>query len=197
MSKSSALFLTFIAAALVAGCASGATDAGGLTIAPAAGPSGAPDTTAGVPSRDDAELDCKKLTGRMQIRILEMRTYATTAQTSGLSRSMHAADKTVFGGTSAGIDPKGEHARDYAALEIVQSPAGQPGLQVVRHSANARRARYAAATGNRPALEEQGGCQDTLSNRRNMFLRTKVTVAASSPARFRVCSCGFAVMIYR
>lgn len=118
MSKSSALFLTFIAAVLVAGCASGATDAGGLTIAPAAGPSGAPDTTAGVPSRDDAELDCKKLTGRMQIRILEMRTYATTAQTSGLSRSMHAADKTVFGGTSAGIDPKGEHARDYAALEL-------------------------------------------------------------------------------
>ena len=30
---------------------------------------------------------------------------------------MQAAGKTMFGGTSAGIDPKGEHARDYAALE--------------------------------------------------------------------------------
>ncbi|MEQ1772032.1 MAG: hypothetical protein ABL879_19630 [Devosia sp.] len=53
----------------------------------------------------------------MQIRILEMRSFATSSQTSGLSRSMHAAGKTVFGGTSAGIDPKGEHARDYATLE--------------------------------------------------------------------------------
>ena len=91
---------------------------------PAAGPSDAPKTAistvaanaAGV-SEGEPELDCKKLTGRMQIRILEMRTFATASQTSGLSRTMHAAGKSVFGGTSAGIDPKGEHARDYAMLE--------------------------------------------------------------------------------
>ena len=117
MSKSSQLLLTFFAAAIMAGCASGANDTGGLSIAPAAGPSSVPVSTAGVARLDDAEIDCKKLTGRMQIRILELRTYATTAQTSGLSRSMHSAGKTVFGGASAGIDPKGEHASDLATLE--------------------------------------------------------------------------------
>ncbi len=119
MSKFGALFPVYVASALMAGCASGAPDAGGLSIAPAAGPSEATviTTTAAVVSGDEPELDCKKLTGRMQIRILELRTFATTSQTSGLSRTMHSAGKTMFGGTSAGIDPKGEHARDYATLE--------------------------------------------------------------------------------
>ncbi len=117
MLKSTILFLAFAAAALVAGCASGPNDPAALSIAPAAGPNDALLTTAAVVSEGEIELDCKKLTGRMQIRILEMRTFATSSQTSGLSRSLHAAGKTMFGGTSAGIDPKGEHARDYATLE--------------------------------------------------------------------------------
>lgn len=117
MSKPVELFLTIVAALLLAGCASDAPGSGGLTIAPAAGPNEAPNKTVGVASGNEPGLDCKKLTGRMQIRILEMRTFATTSQTSGLSRTMHAAGKSVFGGTSAGIDPKGEHARDYAMLE--------------------------------------------------------------------------------
>lgn len=121
MSKFGTLFPVFVAAAIMAACASGAPDATTLSIAPAAGPGDAPfiPTTpnAAAVSEVEPELDCKKLTGRMQIRILETRTFATTSQTSGLSRTMHAAGKSVFGGTSAGIDPKGEHGRDYAALE--------------------------------------------------------------------------------
>lgn len=124
MSKFGTLFPVFVAAAFMAACASGAPDATTLSIAPAADPGDAPRaatstaaaTAAGV-SEGEPELDCKKLTGRMQIRILEMRTFATASQTSGLSRTMQAAGKSVFGGTSAGIDPKGEHARDYATLE--------------------------------------------------------------------------------
>ncbi len=124
MSKFGAMFPVFVAAALMAGCASGAPDTTALNIAPAAGPNDIPKAAlstvaanAAVVSEDEPELDCKKLTGRMQIRILEMRTFATTSQTSGLSPSMHAAGKTMFGGASAGIDPKGEHARDYATLQ--------------------------------------------------------------------------------
>ncbi len=117
MSKFGTLFPVFVAVALMAGCASGATNTTALNIAPAAGPSDTPITTAAVVSVEEPELDCKKLTGRMQIRILEMRTFATANQTSGLSRTMHAASKTMFGGTSSGMDPNGEHARDYATLE--------------------------------------------------------------------------------
>jgi hypothetical protein len=118
MPKTGALMLNIIAAAFVGACASGANDTGGLSIAPAAGPTSAPEPKSGLARENEAEIDCKKLTGRMQIRILEMRTYAVTDQTSGLSRSMHSAGKTVFGGTSAGIDPQGEHARDLAELEM-------------------------------------------------------------------------------
>ena len=117
MSKFGTLFPVFVAAAFMAACASGAPDATTLSIAPAAGPSDPPIATAAVESGEEPELDCKKLTGRMQIRILEMRTFSTTSQTSGLSRTMHAAGTTIFGGASAGIGPNGELARDYATLE--------------------------------------------------------------------------------
>ena len=124
MSKFGTLFPVFVAAAFMAACASGAPDATTLSIAPAAGPGDAPRAaTSTVAASDEGaskaepELDCKKLTGRMQIRILEMRTFSTTSQTSGLSRTMHAAGTTMFGGASAGIGPNGEVARDYATLE--------------------------------------------------------------------------------
>ncbi len=117
MSKSCEFFSVLMLAAVMAGCASGVNSPDALSIAPAAGPNDATATVAEVVTRDEPVFDCKKLTGRMQIRILEMRSFATSSQTSGLSRSMHAAGKTVIGGPSAGIDPKGEHARDYTALE--------------------------------------------------------------------------------
>ncbi len=117
MSKSYALFSVLMFTALMAGCASGVTSPDALSIAPAAGPNDATANAANVVTEVEPEFDCKKLTGRIQIRILEMRSFATSSQSSGLSRSMHAAGQSMFGGSSVGIDPNGEHARDYALLE--------------------------------------------------------------------------------
>lgn len=63
------------------------------------------------------ELDCKKLTGRIQIRLLELRTYVAGRNTSTLSRSLQTAGKTILGGTLAGVDPEGEHAKEMAEVE--------------------------------------------------------------------------------
>ena len=68
-------------------------------------------------SGEEKEYDCKRLTGKIQIRILELRTYASQRQATTLSRTLQAASTPVFGGASSGIDPKGEHARDLAQID--------------------------------------------------------------------------------
>jgi len=104
-------------AACAAGLSGGTPDEAALT-----GGSGSTTTTGATAaggyamSDDEKGLDCKRLTGKIQIRILELRTYSTTSQTSALSRDLQSA-QSVFGGSKTGIDPNGEHARDLAMIE--------------------------------------------------------------------------------
>ncbi|WP_156827495.1 hypothetical protein [Hyphomicrobium zavarzinii] len=65
----------------------------------------------------DLELDCRKLTGRMAVRIVQIRDFQTRRQTTALSRGIQSATTPVFGGTSVGADPDGRYARDRAQLE--------------------------------------------------------------------------------
>lgn len=113
------LVLLILTATALSGCAIGALDQGsGDSIVTAAGPDRARGTGAAyVLSSDEKEYDCKQLTGRMQIRILELRSANPALATSGLSRTLQGASTAVFGGTKAGLDPTGEHARDLAMLE--------------------------------------------------------------------------------
>ncbi|HEX2843532.1 hypothetical protein [Hyphomicrobium sp.] len=66
---------------------------------------------------DELALDCKKLTGRMAVRIVQIRDYQTRHQTTALSRSIQSTTTSVMGGSKEGTDPEGRYARDRAQLE--------------------------------------------------------------------------------
>jgi hypothetical protein len=103
----------------VLSCAGCAGSGAGLTsgISP---PESTPSySTAGgyVLSADEQSLDCKKLTGRMQIRILQIRDYNERHQASAFSRALQSGVAAVKGGSIAGTDPDGDFAKDRAMLE--------------------------------------------------------------------------------
>lgn len=66
---------------------------------------------------EELALDCRKLTGRMQIRILQVRSYSEKQPTSGLSKGLQSSITPVFGGTSQGMNPDAQYAVDRAQLE--------------------------------------------------------------------------------
>jgi hypothetical protein len=114
-------------ALLLGACAS---QSGGLApVASTVGPSPVSQTPAGqtvsrLPSgvgytlsNDELALDCKKLTGRMAVRIVQIRDFQTRTQTTALSRGLQTAVKPAFGGSGEGSDPNGRYARDRAQLE--------------------------------------------------------------------------------
>ncbi|MDX2259133.1 MAG: hypothetical protein NW205_09500 [Hyphomicrobiaceae bacterium] len=68
-------------------------------------------------SEEEAALDCRKITGRMQVRILQIRDYEERRQTSALSKTMQNAARPVVGGTQIGVAPDTDVARDRMVLE--------------------------------------------------------------------------------
>lgn len=103
------------------------------SVMPAAMPAAAPATPATPPqtvsrlpppttasayqmTATDLELDCKKLTGRMAVRIVQLRDYQSRSQTTLVSRTLQTTTGMVFGGTKEGTDPDGRYARDLAQL---------------------------------------------------------------------------------
>ena len=117
------LALLLAAAAGLAGCGAQLSQGTGSTeFAPAAGPAGRVAGERGQPagyvlSADEQELDCKQLTGKMQIRILELRASGAIQTTSLLSRGMQSAARSTVGASAYGLDPNGQHGRDVAMLE--------------------------------------------------------------------------------
>ncbi|MGE0022090.1 MAG: hypothetical protein AB7S70_00475 [Hyphomicrobium sp.] len=90
-------------------------------IAPPGGP--VAETVARLPSSgayalspEELALDCRKLTGRMAVRIVQIRDFQSRAQTTSLSRGIQSASKPAFGGSGEGSDPEGRYARDRAQL---------------------------------------------------------------------------------
>lgn len=110
--------LLALGAAGLAGCAQGTAS----SLAPQIGQK-APDTyVPGKPyqlSAEELSLDCKKLTGRMQLRILQIRDASIRTGSSNVARSAHGAALPLFGGTSRGVDPAADAARDRAMLEAM------------------------------------------------------------------------------
>lgn len=95
------------------------------TVAPASVTQGA-QTVSQLPAASGAgyqltptelELDCRKLTGRMAVRIVQIRDFHKRSQTTALSRGMQSVTAPVLGGNYQGIDPDGRYARDRAQLE--------------------------------------------------------------------------------
>lgn len=82
------------------------------------------ETVARLPSRggyrltaEELDLDCRKLTGRMAVRIVQIRDFQSRALTTSLSRGLQSAARPAFGGSGEGTDPEGRYARDRAMLE--------------------------------------------------------------------------------
>lgn len=65
---------------------------------------------------EELALDCRALTGRMAVRIVQIRDFQTRTQTTSLSRGLQSAAKPAFGGSGEGTDPDGRYARDRAML---------------------------------------------------------------------------------
>ncbi|MEQ1695630.1 MAG: hypothetical protein ABL901_07295 [Hyphomicrobiaceae bacterium] len=68
-------------------------------------------------SADEIAYDCKKLTGHIQVRIRQLRSTRADTKTSGVGRTMQQMASPLFGGTSRGIDPDGDNARDLSMLK--------------------------------------------------------------------------------
>jgi hypothetical protein len=68
-------------------------------------------------SERERKYDCKKLTGAMQVRILQVRDYNERNKPSLAARGMQGVTTPIWGGTKEGMDPDGQHRRDLAMLE--------------------------------------------------------------------------------
>ncbi len=106
--------------ASLAGCASNQQAVGPTSsiLLPVSTTAAAAEPSAGghILSASEQELDCKQLTGRMQIRILEIRDYNERQNTTLAARAMQSAVTGILGGPSAGKDPSGAYAKDRAML---------------------------------------------------------------------------------
>lgn len=78
------------------------------------------DTTHGAgyqPPIDDKKMNCKQLSGRVQLLILQLRGYGDRKQASGLSRGLQSAFAATVGTTATGSDPEGQHSADLKKLQ--------------------------------------------------------------------------------
>lgn len=66
---------------------------------------------------EEKALDCKKLTGRMQVRILQARDYDPRTAPSAVAQSFQKAAVMAGGSASQGADTDADNARDRAQLE--------------------------------------------------------------------------------
>lgn len=67
----------------------------------------------------DAELayDCKKLTSKLTLRILQIRNQPSQAKSSTIARTVQQAATPVFGGTTFGGSPEAQYAADRSFVE--------------------------------------------------------------------------------
>lgn len=73
----------------------------------------------------EQKLDCKELTGRMQVRILQVRDYLTQPQSTTIATGLHRATNSMFGTNKAGSDPDSQYATDRAMLEAYNQRLGE------------------------------------------------------------------------
>jgi hypothetical protein len=110
--------LLVLAGAIAGGCAQGDAQSLGPQIGQKA-----PDTykpgQAYQLSKEELALDCKRLTGRMQIRIIQARDASTRGNGSMAARGIQSVTTPIMGGTLHGADPAADFARDRAVLEAM------------------------------------------------------------------------------
>ncbi|MFN3623150.1 MAG: hypothetical protein ACK4TP_03730 [Hyphomicrobium sp.] len=117
-----ALIVAALVGALVCGCAGGPVDTKPNLVSDVPAPSSGM-VTGSLPgsgyqlSEEELKYDCKRLTGLMQIRILQVRGYDSNKKASAAARGMQSFATPIWGGTKEGVDPEGQHRKDLAMLE--------------------------------------------------------------------------------
>ncbi len=116
MIKALRLGLVVVASAQICACAQTSKDAppslvNDPMLAPGAG------SNVYQLSAAERKYNCKKLTGVMQVRILQVRAQKGRDSSSAFARGMQSVVRPVFGGTTAGENPDAEFAQDLALLE--------------------------------------------------------------------------------
>ena len=102
---------------LLGGCSSVGKSTEPLNFTTSAGPNAPGGDGPGYAlSTEEQTLDCKKLIGRMQVRIMQMRGYETREKTTIASRALHTAGKSIIGGTNQGLETDAQYAKDKAML---------------------------------------------------------------------------------
>jgi len=110
--------LALTAAQLASGCAGTPADQPPSLVTEMQPPPPAePSTEAYELSKQELKYGCKKLTGVMQVRILQIRDYDPKQRASLVARSVQGIATPIWGGTTVGLDPEGQHRRDLAMLE--------------------------------------------------------------------------------
>jgi len=111
-----ALGLALTAAQLVSGCAGTPADQPPSLVTEMAPPA-EPATEAYELSKQELKYSCKKLTGVMQVRILQIRDYDPKKRASLAARGVQGIATPIWGGTTVGLDLEGQHRRDLAMLK--------------------------------------------------------------------------------
>ena len=124
-----AQLLAAVASALVCGCAGKTVDTPPNLVSDVpspqdAGVTGALQTSGYQLSEEELKFDCKKLTGLMQIRILQMRGYDSNKKASAAARGIQSLATPIFGGTKEGVDPDGQYRKDLAMLQAYNRQLG-------------------------------------------------------------------------
>lgn len=65
----------------------------------------------------ELKFDCKKLSGRIQLRLLTLREAGSRPSSSATARAMHGAAGSIFGSSTVRADPEAEVRRDRAVVE--------------------------------------------------------------------------------
>ena len=117
-------------------------DAGGIRPAP----------SSYLLTAEEIKLDCPKLTGRMRIKIANMRDGVQRPDASAASRTIQSALTPVMGGTQRGMDPTADLQRDRAKLEAYNKRLAEKKCKTLDLDAELRGVAPAAA----PAKAAQG-----------------------------------------
>jgi hypothetical protein len=116
--------IALLTGASLCGCASSQSDMPTTLLSDSPPPP--PATTGAIPAArpggyqltaEEQKYDCRKLTGQMQIRILQVRGYDSNKKASLAARGMQTVTTPIFGGTKEGLDPDGQYRKDLAMLE--------------------------------------------------------------------------------
>lgn len=65
----------------------------------------------------ELKLDCKALTGRIQVRLLQIRGQTSQHDGTAVARGAQMVATSIYGGSRQGTDPGGQLAADIAKLE--------------------------------------------------------------------------------